>query len=163
MVTSTKSYMAKKESFEPEWYLVDAQNAVVGRLATQIATVLMGKHKPTYTPHVDTGDYVIVLNVDKVRFSGSQIAHESHPSFTTKMLKKEYQKYTGYPGGRRVRTGGQLLAQKPEMILEEAVRRMLPKSKLGRAMLKKLKLYVGTDHPHQAQQPKDLPEHLQAK
>ena len=162
MATSTKSYMAKKEEFEPEWYVVDAQDAIVGRLATRIATILMGKHKPTYTPHVDTGDYVIVLNAGKVRFSGSQIAHASHPNFTSKMLKKEYVHYTGYPGGRRVRTGGQLVAQKPEMILEEAVRRMLPKSKLGRAMLKKLKLYNGTEHPHQAQQPKDMPEHLRS-
>ena len=162
-MTSTKSYMAKKEELQPEWYVVDADGQIVGRLATQIATILMGKHKPTYTPHVDTGDYVIVLNAGKVRFSGDQIAHDTHTNFTTKMLKKEYQRFTGYPGGRRIRTGGQLLETRPELILEEAVRRMLPKSKLGRAMLKKLKLYRGTEHPHQAQQPLDLPEHLKAR
>ena len=152
--------MAKREEVEPQWYVVDGEAQVVGRLATKLAMVLMGKHKPTYTPHVDCGDYVIVLNVDKVRFSGKPLAHPEHPYFTAKMQKKVYERYTGYPGGRRFRTGEEMLAHKPEKILEEAVRRMLPKNKLGRKMLAKLKLYCGSEHPHEAQAPVELPEHL---
>lgn len=157
---STTSYMAKKESVRPRWYLVDADGEIVGRLATRLARILMGKHKPTYTPHVDCGDYLVVVNVERVRFSGPSVAHETHPYFTQKMLDKEYDTYTGYPGGRRVQTAAQLLERHPERILQEAVRRMLPKNKLGRQMLKKLKLCVGPHHPHQAQQPQELPEHL---
>lgn len=152
--------MANKESVRPRWYVVDADGEIVGRLATRLATILMGKHKPTYTPHVDCGDYVVVINAERVRFSGPPIAHESHPYFTKKMLDKEYDSYSGYPGGRTVRTAAQLLERHPERILQEAVRRMLPKNKLGRRMLKKLKLCVGSTHPHQAQQPQELPEHL---
>ena len=156
----TKTYMAKKETVEPNWYVVDADAQIVGRLASRLATVLMGKHKPTYTPHVDCGDCVIVLNVDRVRFSGRPLAHPQHPYFSTKMLAKTYDRYSGYPGGRRVIPAQEMWQKHPDLILREAVRRMLPKNKLGRAMLKKLKLYTGTEHPHQAQQPQELPEHL---
>ncbi len=156
-LTVIKTYMEKKETAKPRWFVVDADGAIVGRLATKLATVLMGKHKPTYTPHVDCGDYIVVVNADKVRFSGRPLSHESHPYFTEKMLKKEYQHYTGYPSGRRVETAAELLEKKPEKILQEAVRRMLPKNKLGRQMLKKLKLYPGAHHPHQAQQPEEMP------
>lgn len=152
--------MAKKEAVQPDWYVLDVDGMIVGRIATQLATVLMGKHKPSYTPHVDCGDYVIVLNCDRIRFTGKELAHDSHPYFTQKMLKKEYQRYTGYPSGQRIQTAAQVLERKPEFILSEAVRRMLPKSKLGRQMLKKLKLYTGTEHGHQAQQPQGFPEHL---
>jgi large subunit ribosomal protein L13 len=156
----TKSYMAKKEDVRADWFVLDADAEIVGRIATKIATVLMGKHKPTYTPHVDCGDYVVVLNVELVRFSGKSVAHPKHPYFTSKMLTKTYDKYTGYPSGRRIKTAADVWERKPEMLLYEAVRRMLPKNKLGRGMLKKLKLYVGTDHPHQAQEPKPFPEYI---
>lgn len=156
----TKTFMEKRETVTPRWYVVDGDGQIVGRLAVKLANVLMGKHKPTYTPHVDCGDYVIVVNADKVRFSGQPLAHETHPHFTQKMLRKEYDRYTGYPGGRKVTTAAELLERKPEFILQEAVRRMLPKNKLGRQMLRKLKLYAGTEHPHQAQQPVEMPEHL---
>ena len=154
------TYMANKASVRPEWYVVDADGEIVGRFATRLATILMGKHKPTYTPHVDCGDYLVVVNVERVRFSGASVAHESSPYFTQKMLNKEYDTYSGYPGGRKVRTAAQLLDSHPERILREAVRRMLPKNKLGRQMLKKLKLCVGPTHDHQAQQPQELPEYL---
>lgn len=149
----TKSYLAKAGEYQPEWAVVDADGQVVGRLAVKIATILMGKHKPTYTPHVDTGDYVVVINTDKVRFSGRPMAHATHPYFTAKMLSKEYDTYSRYPGGRKVLTAADLLARKSEEIVRLAVKRMLPKNKLGRQMLKKLKLYRGDQHPHQAQQP----------
>ena len=157
-----KSYMAKKEAVRPDWFVVDGDNQIVGRFATHLATVLMGKHKPTYTPHVDTGDFVIVVNADKVRFTGQPLAHDTHPYFTKKMLTRTYEKYSGYPGGRTIKTAADLLENKPEKILREAVRRMLPKNKLGRHMLKKLKLYAGPNHPHQAQEPVEMPEHLLA-
>lgn len=150
----------RQADVQPRWYVVDADGQIVGRLATKLAMVLMGKHKPDYTPHVDCGDVVIVLNVEKVRFSGRAVAHPDHPYFTDKMLKKTYERYTGYPGGRRLTTAAKLWERKPEQILREAVRRMLPKNKLRQRMLKKLKLCVGPDHPHQAQQPEPLPEHL---
>ncbi len=155
-----KTTVAKKETAEHDWFVVDANDQIVGRLATSIATVLMGKHKPGYTPHVDCGDYVIVTNVETIRFGGKPMKHPEHPQFTTKWLKKTYERYTGYPSGRRVETAEKLWERRPEMILHEAVRRMLPKNKLGRAMLKKLKLVVGPDHTHQAQQPRDFPEYL---
>ena len=159
-MSSTKTTLAKKETHRPEWFVVDAEGMVVGRLAAKLATVLMGKHKPTYTPHVDTGDYVIVLNCDRVRFTGTPLAHGSMPYYTKKAAAKTYERYTGYPSGRRVESAEQVWKKHPEKILKEAVRRMLPKSKLGRQMLTKLKLYVGTEHPHQPQQPQELPEHL---
>ncbi len=155
-----KTYMAKPQDAQPKWYVLDADGQIVGRLATQLATVLMGKHKSTYTPHIDTGDYVIVLNAEKVRFSGKELAHPTHPYFTKKMLNKTYERYTGYPSGRRITTAATILERKPEMILREAVRRMLPKNKLGRKMLKKLKLCTGSEHQHQAQKPEPFPDHL---
>lgn len=155
-----RSYCAKKETTTPDWYVVDAEGQIVGRFASAIAMVLMGKHKPTYTAHVDCGDNVIVTNVEKIRFSGAEVAHDSHPSFTAKFQNKEYQHYTGYPSGRKVQSGAEIYEKKPEFVLREAVRRMLPKNKLGRQMLKKLRLVVGTEHKYQAQQPVEMPEHL---
>lgn len=139
-----KSYLAKPETDGGQWYLVDAEQKVLGRLATQLATVLMGKHKPTYTPHVLTGDFVVVINVEKIKLTGR------------KMQQKTYDRYTYYTGGRKVETIAELMARHPEQVLEKAVQRMLPKNKLGRSMLKRLKIYAGTDHPHQAQQPQPL-------
>ncbi|HCK40485.1 MAG TPA: 50S ribosomal protein L13 [Planctomycetaceae bacterium] len=132
--------MAKKGELEQKWLLVDASDKIVGRLASEIAVILMGKHRPTYTPHVDTGDYVVVVNCEKIKFTGK------------KWEQKTYAWYTGYPRQRTI-TAEARLEKKPEMILSEAVRRMLPKSKLGRAMLSKLKIYEGSEHPHTAQQP----------
>ena len=139
MVT-TKTYMAKPGEITPKWWHVDASEKIVGRLASDIAVVLMGKHRPTYTPHVDTGDFIVVTNAEKVKFTGK------------KWEQKKYTWYTGWPG-QRSETAGKRLEKKPEEILREAVRRMLPKNKLGRQMLLKLKVYSGSDHPHQAQQP----------
>lgn len=157
-----KTWMSAKEAAPEsrEWFIVDADGQIVGHLATQLATVLMGKHKATYTPHVDCGDAVIVTNVDRVRFSGNEMQHPKMPYFSTKMANKEYDSYSGFPGGRRIRSATQVWEKSPERILREAVRRMLPKNRLGRQMLKKLKLYTGTEHPHQAQQARPLPEHL---
>jgi large subunit ribosomal protein L13 len=152
-----KSYIAKTGEVQPKWYVVDADGAIVGRLAARLATVLMGKHKPTYTAHVDTGDFVVVVNADKVRFTGKPMRHPTHPNFTHKMHTRTYEKYTFYPGGHKIRSAAELLGSKPEMILEEAVRRMLPKNKLGRKMLKKLKVYAGPSHPHQSQGPSAMP------
>ncbi len=135
-----KTYMAKQGELEQKWLLVDATDKIVGRLASEIATILMGKHRPTYTPHVDTGDFVVVVNVENIRFTGN------------KWQNKKYAWYTGYPRQRTI-SAEVRRERKPEMILTEAVRRMLPKSKLGRAMLSKLKVYAGPSHPHTAQQP----------
>jgi large subunit ribosomal protein L13 len=152
--------MAKAQEQRPQWYVIDASGEIVGRLATRIATVLMGKHKPVYTPHVDCGDFVVVVNADKVRFSGRSVSHPEHDDFTSKMLTKEYDWYTGYTGGRKIRTAAQLMDTRPEEILKLAVRRMVPKSALGRKMMKKLRLFAGPEHPHQAQQPQPWPEYL---
>lgn len=153
-----KSFVAKKEEVQPDWYVVDGTDQVIGRLATKIATVLMGKHKPSYTPHVDCGDVVVVTNCEKLRFTGKKLAHPSIPNLTTKMATKEYEYYTGYPSGRRHVTAQEYVERgNPQKMLSEAVRRMLPKSKLGRHMFAKLKLYAGATHPHQAQQPQDMP------
>ena len=140
-----KTYMAKSAEVQREWWLVDAEDKIVGRLASDIAVILMGKHRPTYTPHVDTGDFVVAINSEKVVFRGN------------KWDQKMYTWYTGYTG-QRSETARSRLERRPELILREAVRRMLPKSKLGRQMLSKLKIYAGAEHPHQAQnpQPKDL-------
>ncbi len=141
MQTATvKSYMAKAGELEKKWWLVDANDKVVGRLASDIAMILMGKHRPTYTPHVDTGDYVIVVNVDKIVLSGK------------KWDQKVYTWTTGYPG-LKSETARTRFDRDPALILTEAVRRMLPKNKLARKMLDKLKVYAGPDHPHQAQDP----------
>lgn len=141
---SYKTKSANKSEVERTWYVVDAQTAVVGRLCTKIAMVLRGKHKPSYTPHCDTGDYVIVVNADKVRFSGN------------KMAEKKYIRYSGYPGGQRSRTAQEVLDKKPQDIIEKAVRGMIPKNRLGRQVIKKLYVYAGPDHPHAAQQPQEL-------
>ncbi len=135
-----KTYMAKTGEVEQKWWLVDASDKIVGRLASDIAVMLMGKHRPTYTPHVDTGDFVVVTNVEKVVFTGK------------KWDKKRYTWYTGYTR-QRSESAAKRFERKPEAILSEAVRRMLPKNKLGTKMLAKLKLYVGDQHPHQAQNP----------
>ena len=139
--TMMKCYQAKANELAPQWYVIDATEAVVGRLAAQIAPILMGKHRPTYTPHIDTGDYVIVTNVDKVVFTGN------------KWQQVVYQRYSGYPGGQKEEVAWKLFEHHPDRILYEAVRRMMPKSKMGRHMMSKLKLFVGDQHPHQAQQP----------
>jgi len=136
-----KCYQAKANELEKSWYVIDATNMVVGRLAAQIAPILMGKHRPTYTPHIDTGDYVIVTNVDKVVFTGN------------KWQQKHYQWYTGHPGGQREEAAWKLFQRHPDRILQLAVQRMMPKNKIGRHMLTKLKLYAGPTHPHQAQSP----------
>ena len=138
-----KTFMAKPGEVEQRWWVVDATGLGVGRLASRIAMVLMGKHRPTYTPRVDTGDHVVVVNADKVEFSGK------------KWQQKEYRWYTGYQG-LKTETAEHRLNRRPELIVEEAVRRMLPKTRLGRVMLDKLKVYAGTEHPHQAQQPEAL-------
>jgi len=139
-----KSFMAKKGQVEQKWLLVDADGAILGRLATKIAPILMGKTKPAYTPHVDVGDYVIVVNAEKVKLTGK------------KAQVKEYDYYTHHPGGHKFVSFADMMAKKPEKVIELAVRRMLPKNKLGRKMLKKLKVYRGTDHEHQAQQPEEI-------
>ena len=139
MVTQ-KTYSAKPGEVDQKWWLVDADEKIVGRLASELAVLLMGKHRPTYTPHVDTGDFVVVVNAEKVKFTGK------------KWDQKTYTWYTGYPGQKSI-TAGDRLAKQPELILREAVRRMLPKNRLGRQMLKKLKIYAGPEHEHQAQQP----------
>ena len=139
-----KSFLAKKEDVQQRWFVVDATDKILGRLASKIAPVLMGKNKPTYTPHVDTGDFVIVLNAEKIRVTGK------------KQNTKEYDHYTHYPSGRKVVSFSKMMAEKPERVIEHAVKRMLPKSKLGRKMLKKLKVYRGPEHEHQAQKPEIL-------
>jgi large subunit ribosomal protein L13 len=135
-----KTYVAKPGEIEQHWWLFDADGAIVGRLAAEIATLLMGKHRPTYTPHIDTGDFVIVVNAEKIQFTGK------------KWEQKRYTWYSGYPG-LKSESAGDRLARRPELILIEAVRRMLPKNKLATKMLSKLKVYAGSEHPHQAQNP----------
>ncbi len=142
-MVGTKTYVAKSGEIERLWWVADAEGQIVGRLASEIAVILMGKHRPTYTAHVDTGDFVIVTNADKVVFSG------------TKWRQKTYTWYTGYPG-LRSETAASRFARKPEQIFRDAVRRMLPKNRLGRKMLSKLKIYSGSEHPHQAQNPQVL-------
>ena len=139
-----KSFMAKNNNVEQKWLVVDAEGAILGRMAAQIAPILMGKTKPTYTPHVDVGDYVVVVNADKVKVTGS------------KAEQKTYDWYTHFPGGRKVATFADMMDKKPERVIELAVRRMLPKNRLGRAMLKKLKVYRGPKHEHQAQKPERI-------
>lgn len=139
-----KTFMAKKNQIEQKWLLVDAEGAILGRMAAKIAPILMGKNKPTYTPHVDTGDYVIVVNADKVRVTGK------------KAESKQYESYSHHPGGRKLTGFADMMEKKPERVVELAVKRMLPKNKLGRAMLKKLKVYSGPEHDHQAQKPEKI-------
>jgi large subunit ribosomal protein L13 len=142
-LTGTKTYIAKPGELKQKWWLVDATDKVVGRLASDIAVILMGKHRPTYTPHVDTGDFVVVINAEKVVFTGN------------KWLEKRYTWYTGHPG-LHTQTAAERLQKHPDRILREAVRRMLPKNHLARRMLDKLKIYAGPEHVHQAQQPEPL-------
>lgn len=137
-----KTYNAKKEDAIREWRVVDAQGLILGRLASRIASSLRGKDKPTYTPHADAGDFVIVVNADKLVLTGK------------KLTDKIYYSYSGYPGGLRETAAGKMLQEKPENVLRLAVKGMLPKNSLGRAMLKKLKIYAGGEHPHEAQCPK---------
>jgi large subunit ribosomal protein L13 len=139
-----KTFSAKPETAQHDWFVVDASNKVLGRLATEIARRLRGKHKPVYTPHVDTGDYIVVINVDKIAVTGN------------KEVGKMYYHHTGFPGGIKGAPLAELRATHPERILESAVRGMLPKNALGRAMIKKLKIYSGPEHRHAAQQPKTL-------
>ena len=138
------TFSAKPETVERDWYVVDATNVPLGRLASAVASRLRGKHKPEFTPHVDTGDYIVVVNAEKVGVTG------------TKRDKKMYHRHSGYPGGLKSVSLGQLLDSKPERAIEYAVKGMLPKGPLGRAMFKKLKVYAGPNHRHAAQQPKSL-------
>jgi len=134
-----KTYSTKAKDVEPEWHVIDASGKTLGRLATQIATLLMGKHKPTYAPYLDTGDYVIVLNAAKIRVTGK------------KFKQKTYYRHSGYPGGIKAETYEEMMSTHPTRVIEHAVRGMLPHNRLGRAMFKKLKVYTGDSHPHQAQ------------
>jgi len=140
-----KTEFAKKGDIERKWYVVDAKDAVLGRLAVRIATCLRGKNKPVFTPNVDTGDFVIVVNADKIRLTGR------------KYTDKVYYHHSGYIGGIKAQTAKELLEKKPEKIIENAVWGMLPKNRLGRSMFKKLKVYKGAEHPHEAQSPEILP------
>lgn len=139
-----KTYYAKPNEVEREWVLIDAEDQVLGRVATKAATILKGKHKPQYTPHVDTGDFVIIINADKIRLTG------------TKAAKKEYYHHTGFPGGLKMETFEEGMQKHPERIVERAIKGMLPKNTLGRAMGMKLKVYAGPEHPHMAQKPRQI-------
>jgi large subunit ribosomal protein L13 len=136
-----KTYAVKASEIESSWWLVDASDQTLGRLATRIATLLEGKHKPTYSPHIDVGDHVVVVNAGRIRVTGNKLA------------QKRYYRHSNYPGGLKEESLEALLARKPEAVIERAVKGMLPQNRIGRAMIKKLKVYSGTDHPHQAQQP----------
>jgi large subunit ribosomal protein L13 len=139
-----KTYVATPETRERNWLVVDAAGQTLGRLATQIADVLRGKRKPEYTPHIDVGDFVIVVNAEKIAVSGR------------KREQKRYYRHSGYPGGLRSRTLAEMLERRPEEVIRKAVRGMLPRTRLGRAQLTKLKVYAGPDHPHQAQKPEPM-------
>jgi large subunit ribosomal protein L13 len=139
-----KTYTAKPGEIEREWFLVDAEGQTLGRLATRIADTLRGKGKPQYTPHVDTGDFVVVVNAEKIAVTGS------------KLDSKLYYRHSGYPGGLRSRTLEEMLARRPEEVIRLAVKGMLPRNRLGRAQLRKLKVYAGPDHPHAAQKPEPM-------
>lgn len=140
----TRSYMAKGEQMERKWYVIDATDKHLGRLAVQIARILAGKHKPTYTPHVDTGDFVVVINAEKIALTGN------------KLTQSTISTYSGYPGGLKTLTYQQILDRRPERLIERVVWGMLPKTKLGRDMYRKLKVYAGPSHPHMAQQPEQI-------
>ena len=139
-----KTFVAKEQEIEKKWYLVDAENRILGRLATEIAHRLRGKHKPIFTPHADTGDFIVVINADKITLKGS------------KLDKKIYYRHSGYMGGLKEISARRLLEKKPEEVLRLAVKGMLPKNSLGRRQLQKLKIYTGPDHPHEAQEPEKL-------
>ena len=139
-----KTYVATPTDRQRDWYVVDAQGKTLGRLATQIADTLRGKRKPEYTPHCDTGDFVVVVNAEKIAVTGN------------KRADKIYWRHSGYPGGIRSRTLGEMLERQPEEVIRRAVKGMLPRNRLGRAQLRKLKIYAGPEHPHEAQQPKQM-------
>jgi len=139
-----KTFIAKPETIQRDWYLVDASGKTLGRLSAELARRLRGKHKPTYTPHVDTGDYLVVINAEKIAVTGK------------KLQDKQYHRFTGYIGNLKTETLAQALERHPERVIETAVKGMLPKGPLGRAMYRKLKVYVGSTHPHTAQQPQAL-------
>ena len=139
-----KTYVATPENRQREWFLVDAEGKTLGRLATQIADTLRGKRKPEYTPHCDTGDFVVVVNAAKIRVTGN------------KLSDKLYRRHSGYPGGLRSRTLGDMLERRPEEVIRIAVKGMLPRNRLARRQITKLKIYAGPDHPHEAQKPKEL-------
>ncbi|CAB4340560.1 unannotated protein [freshwater metagenome] len=141
---ASKTYVAKATDRDRQWLLIDANGLTLGRLATQIADLLRGKLKPEYTPHVDTGDFVVVINAEKISVSGN------------KMKEKMYRRHTGYPGGLRERTLEEMLERRPEEVIRQAVRGMLPRNRLARQQITKLKVYAGTDHPHVAQKPTKL-------
>lgn len=141
---SYKTVSANKETVKKEWLLVDATGLSLGRLASQVAIVLRGKHKPSYTPHVDCGDYVVIINADKIELTGK------------KWQQKEYKRYTGFPGGQRIETAEEVFQKDPKRLIERAVLGMLPKNRLGRKLFNNMKVYVGTDHPHTAQNPQQL-------
>ncbi|CEE00024.1 MULTISPECIES: 50S ribosomal protein L13 [Bacillaceae] len=137
------TYMAKPQEIERKWYVVDAAGQTLGRLASEVASILRGKHKPTYTPHVDTGDHVIIINAEKIELTGNKLAD------------KKYYRHSQHPGGLKVRTADEMRTNYPERMLELAVKGMLPKNSLGRQMFKKLHVYRGPEHPHQAQKPEN--------
>jgi len=141
---SYKTVSANAATVTKEWYVIDATDEILGRLASQVAKILRGKNKPSYTPHADCGDCVIVINADKVKLTGK------------KMDEKEYVRYTGFPGGQRFATPADFLRRKPEFVIEHAVKGMLPKTRLGEAIIKNLKVYAGAEHPHAAQNPKAI-------
>ncbi|MEM9108416.1 MAG: 50S ribosomal protein L13 [Planctomycetota bacterium] len=136
--------LAKNNEVAQQWVHIDAADQVLGRLSTEVAMILMGKNKPTYTPHVDTGDFVVITNAEKIKLTGKKLDQKIHQTFS------------GHPSGRKVKTFREVQEKHPERLIEESVRRMLPKNKLGTKMLSKLKVYAGPDHPHAAQNPKDL-------
>ncbi|MFI3303040.1 MAG: 50S ribosomal protein L13 [Rikenellaceae bacterium] len=139
---SYKTTFANEATIDKQWVLIDAQDEVLGRLASQVAKILRGKHKPSYTPHADCGDNVIIINADKVKLTGK------------KMTDKVYVRHTGYPGGQRFATPADFLARRPTFVLEKAIKGMLPKTRMGSAMLRNLRVYAGSEHPHAAQEPK---------
>lgn len=140
----SRTFAAKREETEHKWYVIDAEGKHLGRLAAQVARVLTGKHKPTYTPHTDTGDFVIIINAEKVGLTGKKSA------------QSKIYRYSGYPGGLKERTYGEVLERRPEHLIERVIWGMLPKTKLGRAMYRKLKVYAGPKHPHEAQKPETV-------
>jgi large subunit ribosomal protein L13 len=141
---SYKTISANKATVKKEWYVVDATDQILGRLSSEVAKIIRGKNKTSFTPHVDCGDYVIVINADKIKLTGK------------KLTDKQYLRYTGYPGGERWSTPEELLKKNPERIIEKAVKGMLPRNRLGSVIIKNLYIYAGSEHPHQAQQPKEL-------
>jgi large subunit ribosomal protein L13 len=143
-----KTTVPKVDSIIKKWYVIDGENEILGRLASQVAMILRGKHRPEFTPHLDLGDHVVVINADKIRVTGR------------KLNQKVYRRYTGYPSGLRTQSMDKVMQERPERVLFHAVKGMLPKNRLGRKMIKKLRVYAGSDHPHQAQKPETLPDNL---